>query len=286
MEKGVKRAIGYMLLSTAAFSVMNALLKHLNHIPALELVFFRSIGSALIATTFLVRQRIPLLGQTRGLLLLRAALGVMAMSLFFTSLKYLPLGLAVSLRYTAPLYAVVFAWFLLGERFRLLQGVFLLLAFVGVLIIRGFSPEVDPFGLLLILLAAMFSGMVYIAIRKIGTREHPVVVVNYFMVLATLVGGVATFWDWQAPQNGGEWGLLCCLGVFGYFGQLFMTRAFQTGKTYQVAPFKYAEVIYALLIGIFFFGEQYSFIGSLGVGCIVVGLALYAAMGNRKPQKV
>lgn len=286
MDKGVKRAIGYMLLSTAAFAVMNALLKYLNHIPALELVFFRSIGSACIATSFLLRQRIPLLGQTRGLLLLRAALGVTAMSLFFTSLKYLPLGLAVSLRYTAPLYAVVFAWFLLRERFRLLQGIFLLLAFAGVLIIRGFSPEVDPLGLLLILLAAMFSGMVYIAIRKIGPREHPVVVVNYFMVLATVVGGIATLWNWKAPNNGWEWGLLGCLGIFGYFGQLFMTRAFQTGKTYQVAPFKYAEVVYALLIGIFFFGEQYSLISSLGVGCILVGLALYAATGNRKPQNV
>ena len=281
MEPSHKKAIGYMLLSTASFSVMNAALKELNHLPALELVFFRSIGSALIATSFLFRNGIPILGTSRGLLVLRAGLGVAAMSLFFASLKYLPLGLAVSLRYTAPIYAVVFAWFLLQERINAWQAVFLGLAFAGVLIIRGLSPEVDPFGLLLILTAALFSGLVYIAIRKIGTGEHPVVVVNYFMVLATLVGGASTLFNWVAPGNGMEWALLVSLGISGYFGQLYMTRAFQIGKTQQVAPFKYAEVLYALLIGMFFFGESYSAGSSIGVVCIVTGLVLYASVGAR-----
>jgi len=271
-----------MLLSTASFSVMNAGIKMLNHLPALELVFFRSIGSALIATTFLIRHHIPVLGNSRGLLLLRAVLGVAAMSLFFTSLKYLPLGLAVSLRYTAPIYAVIFAWFLLGERISARQAAFLGLAFAGVLIIRGMSPEIDPFGLLLILSAALFSGLVYIAIRKIGTREHPVVVVNYFMVLATLVGGVATLYNWVPPGDGTEWALLVSLGIFGYFGQLYMTRAFQIGKTQQVAPFKYSEVLYALLLGMFLFGESYSVGSSIGAVCIIAGLALYASARTRK----
>ncbi len=282
MEPGQKKAIGYMLLSTASFAVMNAMLKQLNHLPALELVFFRSLGSAVIATSFLLKNGVPLLGHHRGLLLLRAVLGVSAMSLFFTSLKYLPLGLAVSLRYTAPIYAVVFAWFLLGERIRVMQAAFLGLAFSGVLILRGFSPEVDTFGLTLILLAAMFSGMVYITIRKIGTREHPVVVVNYFMVLAMLTGGAGTLFLWVSPNGPMEWGLLLGLGIFGYFGQLFMTRAFQIGKTHQVAPFKYAEVVYALLFGMCFFGETYTAVSAIGVGCILIGLALYAAVGSRK----
>lgn len=282
MDPSHKKAIGYMLASTASFAVMNTLLKQLNHLPALELVFFRSIGSAVIATSFLLKNEIPLLGTNRGLLLLRAALGVSAMSLFFTSLKYLPLGLAVSLRYTAPIFAVVFAWFLLRERIRPLQAAFLGLAFAGVMLLRGFSPDVDSLGLGIIMLAAMFSGMVYITIRKIGTREHPVVVVNYFMVLATLVGGTATLFNWKPPLNALEWWLLPGLGLFGYFGQLFMTRAFQIGQTQQVAPFKYAEVVYALLIGVFFFGESYTGVSAAGVGCIIVGLVLYAAVGSRK----
>lgn len=271
-----------MLLSTASFALMNTLLKQLNHLPALELVFFRSIGSALIATAFLLKNKISLLGTNRGLLVLRAALGVTAMSLFFTSLKYLPLGLAVSLRYTSPIFAVVFAWFLFRERIGLLQAAFLGLAFTGVMILRGFSPEVDALGLGIIMLAAMFSGSVYIAIRKIGTREHPVVVVNYFMVLATLVGGIATLFNWKSPLNALEWWLLTGLGLFGYFGQLFMTRAFQVGKTHQVAPFKYAEVVYALLIGLFLFGETYTALSAIGVGCILGGLALYTVVGNKK----
>jgi hypothetical protein len=62
MDKPLQKAIGYMLLSTASFAVMNAFLRRLNHLPALELVLFRALGSAAIASTFLIRKKIPLLG--------------------------------------------------------------------------------------------------------------------------------------------------------------------------------------------------------------------------------
>ena len=36
-----------------------------------------------------------------------------------------------------------------------------------------------------------------------------------------------------------------------------MTRAFQTEKTSVLAPFKYMELIYAMIMGYFMFGESY-----------------------------
>ncbi|MFM1878398.1 MAG: hypothetical protein RLZZ241_1264 [Bacteroidota bacterium] len=269
-----------MLLSTASFAVMNAIIRGLNHLPALELVLFRSIGSAVIATTFLVKQKIPILGKLRGLLILRAILGVCAMSLFFTSIKFLPLGIAVSLRYTAPIFGVILAWFILGERIGKVQSAFLLLAFMGVLIIRGFNNDLNPLGLLIILIAAGFSGTVYIALRKIGTREHPVVVVNYFMVLATITGGIASLFNWVTPSGIIEITLLLLLGVVGYFGQLFMTKAFQIGQTQQVAPFKYAEVVFGLISGMLIFGESYSLWSFVGMSLIIIGLSCYALISR------
>jgi drug/metabolite transporter (DMT)-like permease len=281
MDQPIRKAIGYMLLSTAAFAVMNAFLRRLNHLPALELVFFRALGSAAIASTFLIRKKIPLLGNHKGLLLLRAVLGICAMSLFFTSLKYLPLGIAVSLRYTAPIFGVILAWFLLKERIGPWQALCLLLAFLGVLIIRGFSKDLNPTGLILILSAALFSGTVYITLRKIGTREHPVVVVNYFMVLATITGLIYTLFNWVPPESGWEIVLLFALGLFGYFGQFYMTKAFQAGQTHQIAPFKYAEVVFGLLTGLAVFGESYSGWSFAGMALIIIGLSCYALIKGR-----
>jgi drug/metabolite transporter (DMT)-like permease len=202
------------------------------------------------------------------------------MSLFFTSIKFLPLGIAVSLRYTAPIFGVILAWFILGERIGKGQSAFLLLAFMGVLIIRGFNNDLNPLGLLIILIAAGFSGTVYIALRKIGTREHPVVVVNYFMVLATITGGIASLFNWVTPSGIIEITLLLLLGVVGYFGQLFMTKAFQIGQTQQVAPFKYAEVVFGLISGMLIFGESYSLWSFVGMSLIIIGLSCYALISR------
>jgi len=262
-----------MLVSTASFSLMNAFIKYLDHIPGFQLVFFRSVTSFVFATTFLLKSKIPILGNQKKLLISRAFLGLISMSLFFISFKYLPIGTAVSLRYIAPIFAALFAVFLLKEKLIPIQLVFFLMAFAGVIILKGFDSNVSNLGLVLVITASIFTGLVYIFIRKIGTRDHPVVVVNYFMFLATIIGGTISLFVWVKPQ-GWDWALLASLGVFGYFGQVYMTKAFQLAATNRVAPIKYTEVVFTIFIGVFWFQESYSVWSFLGLLLIIGGLVL------------
>lgn len=271
--KDLQQAIKFMILSTIAFSLMNAFVKYLVHFNANELVFFRSLGSLILTMTFLVYYKIPLLGNKRFLLVLRALFGVTSMTLFFMSLKYLPMGSAVSLRYIAPIFAAIFAVFILKEKIKMIQWLFFAIAFSGVLILKGYDSQVSSTGLFLVLGASVFSGLVFILINKIGKEDHPVVIVNYFMAIATVVGGVLSINNWVTP-TGVEWLLLSGLGIFGFFGQLFMTKAFQIASTNQVAPIKYVEVIFTVLLGIFWFGEIYTLWSILGIFLIITGLIL------------
>lgn len=195
------------------------------------------------------------------------------MTLFFMSTKYLPIGTAVSLRYLAPIFAAIFAVYFLKEKIKQLQWLFFIIAFIGVLILKGLDTELDSYGLLLILISAIFSGLVYVVISKIGKSEHPVVIVNYFMIISTIVGGILSIGSWVAPI-GMEWLFLFALGVFGYFGQVYMTKAFQLARTSQVAPLKYAEVIFTVLLGLTIFGEIYTLWSLLGIILIILGLVL------------
>ena len=260
-----------MLVSTASFSLMNAFIKYLEHIPGFQLVFFRSITSFIFATTYLLYHRIPVLGNQRKLLVFRAAAGLLSMSLFFFSFKYLAVGTAVSLRYIAPIFAALFAVLFLKERLKPIQGLFFLMAFAGVLVLKGFDKEMSNIGVTLVIVASLFTGVVYILIRRIGKGDHPVVVVNYFMFLATLVGGILCFFTWTTPQ-GWDWFLLLSLGVFGYFGQVFMTKAFQMAPTNRVAPIKYTEVIFTITIGVFWFGDTYTLWSIMGLFLIISAL--------------
>ena len=237
----IRNAIKFMIISTLAFACMNVTVKYLVNINAHEIVFFRSISSLFFTFGFLIKNKIPIIGNNNKILILRGLVGVTSMTFFFMSIKYLPVGTAVSLRYIAPIFATFFAIIFLKEKVKPLQWLFFIMAFSGVLILKGFDTNVSTYGLILVLVASVFSGFVYIIISKIGKSEHPVVVVNYFMVIATITGGVLSIGNWVTPK-GIEWLLLFSLGVFGYFGQVYMTKAFQTASTNQVAPLKYIEV--------------------------------------------
>ena len=269
----IRNAIKFMIISTLAFACMNVTVKYLVTINAHEIVFFRSISSLFFTFGFLIKNKIPIIGNNNKILILRGLVGVTSMTFFFMSIKYLPVGTAVSLRYIAPIFATFFAIIFLKEKVKPIQWLFFIMAFSGVLILKGFDTNVSSYGLFLVLVASVFSGFVYIIISKIGKSEHPVVVVNYFMVIATITGGVLSISNWVTPK-GIEWLLLFSLGVFGYFGQVYMTKAFQTASTNQVAPLKYIEVIFTLLIGLFWVGEVYTFWSLLGIALIIGGLIL------------
>ena len=267
------RALKFMLLSTFAFACMNVTVKYLDGFSAAQVVFLRSLGSLFFTFGILIKKKIPPLGNNRNLLILRGVVGVTSMTFFFMSIKYLPVGTAVSLRYLAPIFAAIFAVFFLQERIEPLRWFFFILAFSGVLVLKGLDKQVDNYGLILVLIASVFSGLVYIILGKIGNSEHPVVVVNYFMVTATIVGGILSIGKWVQPV-GFEWILFLSLGVFGYFGQYYMTKAFQTANATQIAPLKYIEVVFTLLLGVALFNEVYTFWSLLGMTMIITALVL------------
>lgn len=269
-----------MIISTFSFSLMNSFVKYLSHFPTFEIVFFRAIGSLVLGTSYILLKRIPILGNKRQLMILRAIAGLTAMSLFFMSLQYLPVGTAVSLRYLAPIYAAIFAVFLLKEKLQTIQWFLFLLAFSGVLVLKGFDQELNSTGLLLVLSASVFSGLVYVLIRKIGNSDHPLIIVNYFMFIATIIGGILSINGWVKPE-GLDWLRLFSLGLFGFFGQVFMTKAFQIAKTNLVAPLKYIEVIFTILIGVTWFGDVYSVWSLMGILMIITALVANVIIGRK-----
>ncbi|MEQ3664505.1 MULTISPECIES: DMT family transporter [unclassified Olleya] len=268
-----KKAIFYMTISALGFALLNVLVKQSSHFNVNQVVFFRSIGTLFFTVPFLLKNKINFLGNKKGLLIARGVVGCIAMTLFFMSLNHLSMGSAVSIRYISPIFAAFFAIFLLKEHIKYFQWICFFIAFLGVVILKGFDNNIDTLGLLYALLSAVFTGLVYIIIRKIGSHDHPIVVVNYFMIISAIIGGVLSINHWTNPQ-GMEWVLLLSLGIFGYFGQLYMTKALQNAEINQVAPLKYIEVVFTMIIGAIWLQEIYTLISLLGIILIILGLTL------------
>lgn len=266
------RPVVYMLLAGLAFSVMYILAKQLSHLGGFAVTAFRGIGTFLPTLAYLLYRGIPLRGNNPKLLWTRAATGSTSLVLFFVAIEHLPIAAAVAIRYLSPIFAVAFVAYLLGERVKGKQWLLFLLAFAGVVMVKGFDPRIATFGLVLVLVSAIFDGVTFTLIKKIGTSEHPMLLVVYFTGLATVVGliGWAITADQHPMPAATDWPRLASIGLVGLVGQYFMTVAMQTGRSSQVMPLKYVEAVFMLLLGSYILGETYGLLTLVGIGCIVV----------------
>lgn len=276
MSKGV----GFMLISTFAFSLMQLCVKYLSHLPTHELILFRSAISLVLSLGYLIPKGINPLGVNRKFLLLRGIFGVTALSLFFITLQEIPLASAVTIQYLSPVFTAVIAIFVLKERMKPIQWMFFILAFAGVAMLKGFDDRITMLHLGLGLLSSFFAGAAYNCIRMVRNTDHPVVVVLYFPLVATPIMAVLSYFEWVSPI-GWDWLLLLLLGVFTQVGQVFMTKALQNEKANLIASLKYLGSLYALAYGYMFFGETYDLWSLLGIVLVLSGVVLNVGFKNR-----
>ena len=272
-----------MLLSTLFFAGMNACVKQLQHLPVLEIIFFRSLYSIAASYVALRRLGVAPFGNSRTLLLSRGSTGALALVCYFLSLHHLPLATAVTVQYLAPIFTAVFGIWLVGEAVRGWQWVFFGLSFGGVLLVQqGGSPGaglgIAPAGADLLflgigVLGALVSGLSYTTIRKLRGREHPLVIVFYFPLVSLPFAAVACLFNWQTPQ-GLDWLWLLACGVFTQAAQVSMTRAYQLERIGRVAPLNYLGLFYALGLGYLFFAETFGPLAYAGMALVLLGVGL------------
>lgn len=265
--------IRYMFLATFGFTIMQIFIKALADFHVFQLVFFRSSVTALLCVLYLKRQKIPLIGKKQKWLILRAICGIISMTLFFITIQRMPFGASVSLKYLSPIFTAIFAASLLKERIKNVQWLLFGIALIGVFLLKGFDTRIDTITFILGITGALFGGLVYVIIRNIGISEHPMVIVNYFMLSAAILSGIAMIPFWQLPKLQ-ECLILLGIGIFGYFGQIYMTKAFQIELASRVAPVKYSELIYALFIGWIWWGEAFSLLSLIGIFLILTAMLL------------
>ena len=82
---------------------------------------------------------------------------------------------------------------------------------------------------------------------------------------------------------------LILLGIVGFFGQYYMTKAFQNGMAYKIAPFKYIEVVFTIYFSVFILDEKYTILNITGIfmviGALVLNL-LYKSTKKTNPQDI
>src|SRR5690554_1619377 len=262
-----------MLLAGIFFAFMQVLVKFLPHIPALEIIFFRSLFSLAVSYWILKKSHVPVFGNNKKLLVMRGISGSMGLILFFYTLQNIPLASAVTLQYLSPIFTALLGIVLVREKLKPVQYLYFAIAFSGVLIIEGFDPRISPAFMLIGIGSAFFAGLAYNIIRKLKNTEHPLVIVFYFPLVTLPIAGAYCLFFWVHPE-GLDWLILLGVGIFTQAAQYYMTMAYQNAQLSKIASLNYIGIIYALGFGFIFFNESFNLLTYFGMALVLSGVIL------------
>lgn len=223
--------------------------------PPVEIVFLRNaLGLAALMTLFAVRGMGSLRTRRLGLHVQRSAINFVGMWLWFAALGLMPIGQAVALHFTLPLFAAVFAVIFLAERPGRARWAATGAGFVGVLVIlRPGLGEVNWAAAMVLGSAALYGGT-QVYTRLLGRTEDAGVTTFYYQLSLTIFAAVPAFWDWVTPGLA-EVPALLLLAFAGTVAPYCIIRALKYAETTVVVPFEFLRLPFTVAMGYLFFAE-------------------------------
>ena len=263
-------AVLWMIFGSVCFGTMNALVKWSSfHADVWMIIMVRSAVIALAVAIFAGSRGLSLKVNDKRKMLLRCVVGMTAMILYFTALGRIPIGQAVTLQYTAPLFVALLSGRVIRERVEPMVALLVVSAFAGIVLIV--SPDLSSIDsdALLALGSGFFAAMAYMYVRELRNTDSASSVVFWFAAFS-VVGSI-----FQAlPDVAGlEWKTVAALigiGIGAGGGQVGITMAYHRANAAWVSAFSYLTVIVATFYGFTLFNETLVTSDWLG-GLLIVG---------------
>lgn len=270
-----------MIVSCIAFGSMWVLIRYASRdVHAFEIVFFRNIIGTLVLLPMMLRNKgLMRLGRMRANLR-RATSGFIATTGTFYAVAHAPLATALSINYTAPLFATVGAVLFLGEKIHARRVAALVAGFAGMLIVVRPGALPMTAGVLAAMISAVSTAFSIIAIRQLVATDDSRSVAAWTFILMTppSLAVALTVWEWPPVQ---VWPLLAAIGCVAAVGQLSMNRAFALAEASAIMPYDFVRFGLVTVAGIALFGERLDALTIVG-GIVIFAATVYLAVRERQ----
>ena len=270
-----------MILSCIAFASMWVMIRFASHdVHAFVIVFFRNLFGTLVLVPMMLRNKGLMRISRLKANLRRATSGFIATTGTFYAVSHAPLATALSINYTAPLFATVGAVLFLGEKIHARRVAALIIGFAGMLIVvRPGALPMTP-GVLAAMLSAVSTAFSIIAIRQLVASDDSRSVAAWTFILMTPPSLVLAVLYWTPPPLA-LWPLLFVIGCVAAVGQLAMNRAFALAEASAVLPYDFVRFGLVTIFGITIFDERLDAMTILG-GVVIFGATVYLAVRERQ----
>lgn len=272
------RGVSYLLLSQVFLVAMDAIAKYLTiTFPVIFLVWARYTVLLILILLFIYPASRNKLFATSCFYkhIVRSLFLVATSILGMFGLHELPLAETAGLAFICPLVTILLAKAFLGEQVGVVRWFCMGLGVIGALTIAHPGSSISMSGAICVILAATSFGFFQIMTRQMAASESSATLLVYPAIVSvillsalvpiffpSLIGAMTL--DFQ------DLVLVLSLGVLGGIGHYFVNHAFMCATVSSLAPFMYFQLVWAIALGWYFFGQLPDASSFLGMAIIFI----------------
>ncbi|MFD2236944.1 DMT family transporter [Aureimonas populi] len=264
--------IGFMVLGVFLFATNDAMGKWmLASYGVGQILLIRSAAALLVLAPFARRAGGAIARPARpGLHGARAVASTLEIGLFYVALLHLPLASVMTFYLAAPIYVTALSALFLKENVGWKRWAAVLAGFCGVLIALGPSLAAASFGAAVAVAGSLAYAVMIILTRRLASAGGTTLIV-WQTVGALLLGLALAPFDWRAP-SAFDFGVLALLGLVAMGAHVCVNRSLAIAEASVVVPYQYTLIVWAIVYGMAFFGEE-------PTPSLLLGAALIVASG-------
>ncbi len=206
-------------------------------------------------------------------------------NLWFFALTLISLAQLFALEFTSPIWVMLLAVFLLGEKLTRPRVLAVLLGFAGAILVARPGSGGDPTGLLIAGTAAVaFAGS--IVLTKLLTRTETVLGILFWLTaMQAVMGLIATGYDGDiAWPSAAAWPWVTMIALAGLLAHTCLTNALLVAPASIVVPMDFLRLPVIAIVGMLFYAEPLSASVFLGAALIFGGNYLNIWHESRQSQ--
>ena len=249
-----------------------------------QMIFFRCIFGLLVLTPIVLHQhgRIPL-SKELGKHIARNISHYGGQAFWFFGITYLALAEVFAIEFTTPMWTLLLAYLILGEKITRWRAISLVLGLVGVLLVLRPGLESIHFASFLVIASAFCFALSHIFTRKLAQIETPTMILFYMSLVQLPISILPALFNWVTPE-GLAWMWLLFMGIASISAHYCLSRALALADASIMIPIDFLRLPMIMLVGYIFYAEDIDIFVMLGASIIFVGNFLNVRNEHRQQQ--
>lgn len=264
------RGAYWKVVSCACFAGINGIVRYwsggvpditVDALPVNVLMLFQNIFGAFFLLPWILKRSVsPIKSRHTVLHILRIVTAVAGIYLWYLTLQWMPIAEGVALSFTGPIFTVIAAAILLGEKITLQRFLAIFLSIMGAFIIsrpdNAFQGNASlGFVALLPLSSAIVLALSKLCTRKLATLgETPTTLAAYLLIFMVPASLLPALFEWVTPSTF-HWPWLILLGLLAAIAHVSFSKAYQLAEVTFLTPIGFTKFFLSTFIGFVAFSE-------------------------------